>query len=79
MTARHKSGRGKRTARTVQLWVRRSKARYILTQDGDAVEIHVQDAGERALVSGLISACDDVVTETDHRLHGGAGAPGLGR
>jgi hypothetical protein len=23
----------------------------------------------------LISACDDVVTETDHRLHGGAGAP----
>jgi len=32
-----------------------------------------------AFVSGLISACDDVVTETDHRLHGGAGAPGLGR
>src|ERR1035438_6400773 len=32
-----------------------------------------------AFVAGLISACDDVVTETDHRLHGGAGAPGLGR
>jgi hypothetical protein len=26
----------------------------------------------------LISACDSVVTETDHRLHGGAVAPGLG-
>ena len=29
--------------------------------------------------SRLISACDDVVTETDHRLYGGAGSPGWGR
>jgi len=48
------------------------KATVVLSADAQAY-LH-----QYGILPRLITECDDVVTETDHRLHGGAGAPGLG-